>query len=184
MDKKTWQWERTINSQKYFISTARELLPHSFVQEAFATEAMYWTQPLSDEATRAMLDSSLTLGVYKLSDDCDKKEPIGMARMITDYTTLVYLTDVYLQDAYRNLGLGKWIIHSCREIVLEMKDLRFMVLLTGSEQARDLYRREFGMLVLNGDELPLTALGARREKLTEAAGITKQRSVESSATHG
>ncbi|KAF2825127.1 hypothetical protein CC86DRAFT_39328 [Ophiobolus disseminans] len=167
MDKKTWQWQRTIASQTYLISTARDLLPHKFVQEAFATDAMYWAEPLSDEATRAMLDNSLTLGIYT-SDNT----PIGMARMVTDYTTLAYLTDVYLHDSHRNLGLGKWIIACCREIVLEMNDLRFLVLLTGSEQAQKLYTRELGMSSLDGRQQPLTCMGARRGKIAEAAAST------------
>jgi ribosomal protein S18 acetylase RimI-like enzyme len=167
MDKKVWQWERTVASRTFFISTAPELLPLSWVQAAFATDAMYWTLPLSDEATRAMLKNSLTLSVF-LSNG-DKKEPIGMARMVTDYTTLAYLTDVYLEDAYRGLGLGKWIIRCCREVVLEMKDLRFMVLLTGNEKAQKLYRKEFGMSNLDGRELPpLVCMGARTENLAEA----------------
>lgn len=168
MDTKIRQWRRTVESREYLISSAKALLPLSFVQESFATDAMYWAKPLSDEAARAMLDSSCTLGLYLLSPDDDSKTPIGMARLVTDYTTLAYLTDVYLQDAYRNLGLGKWIIHCCREVVLEMKDLRFMVLLTGSEQAQNLYRREFGMAPLDGREMPLVCMGARSTKLAEA----------------
>jgi GNAT superfamily N-acetyltransferase len=171
MDNK--QWLRTVDSQRYLVSTERELLPLEFVKAAFATDAMYWAQPLSDDATRTMLEKSLTLGVYKVSDDGGKKEPIGMARMVTDYTTLAYLTDVYLQDDHRSKGLGKWIIHCCREVVLEMKDLRFMVLLTGSEQARNLYRREFGMAVLDGHELALSAMGARLPVLAEAASVQR-----------
>ena len=169
MDKKVWQWQRTVNSQTFLISSDRALLPHSFVQEAFATEAMFWTKPVSsDEALRAMLSNSLTIGVYLLSPD-ETKTPIGMARMVTDYTTLAYLTDVYLQPAYRALGLGKWIIQSCREMALEMPDLRFMVLLTGSEQAQKLYRRELGMRVLDGEDAPLTCMGARKAQLADAA---------------
>ncbi|KAF2029889.1 acetyltransferase [Setomelanomma holmii] len=171
MDKKTWQWERTIGSDTFLISTQRGLLPHSFVHEAFATEAMFWAQPLSDETLRAMLDSSCTLGLYKVGSN-DEKTPIGMARMITDYTTLAYLTDVYLEDSYRNLGLGKWMIHCWREIVMEMKDLRFMVLLTGSEKAQNLYRRELGMSLLDGREQALTCMGARKTKLAEVAAST------------
>jgi hypothetical protein len=163
MDKKTWQWERTIASETYLVSTARDLLPLGFVQEAFATDAMFWAQPLSDSTTRTMLDTSLTLGIYT-----GNKKPIGMARMVTDYTTLAYLTDVYLADSYRSLGLGKWIIACCREIVLEMPNLRFMILLTGSEQAQKLYRRELGMGLLDGQEQKLTCMGARREKIAEA----------------
>jgi hypothetical protein len=91
---------------------------------------------------------------------------------VTDYTTLAYLTDVYLQGEYRAFGLGKWIIRCCREIVLEMNDLRFMVLLTGSEQAQRLYRRELGMDILDGCAISLTCMGARKEKLAEAARQT------------
>ncbi|KAH7397223.1 acetyltransferase [Pyrenochaeta sp. MPI-SDFR-AT-0127] len=166
MDKKVWQWERTINSQHFLVSSDRALLPHSFVQEAFATEAMFWAKPMSDESLRSMLDNSLTLGIYFLSDT-DTKTPIGMARLITDYTTLAYLTDVYLQPSHRAFGLGKWIIHCCREIALQIPDLRFMMLLTGSEQAQKLYRRELGMHLVDGQEEPLACMGVRKPKLAD-----------------
>lgn len=172
MDKKVWQWQRSVDSQQFLLSTSRELLQIAFVQRAFATEAMFWTQALSEEATRAMLDTSLTLGLYKVSQS-GEHEAVGMARMVTDYTTLAYLTDVYLEDAYRNLGLGKWMIQSCRDVVLEMKDLRFLILLTGSEQAQKLYRREFGMKVLDGRDHALTCMGARRGNLADAAAADK-----------
>ncbi|CAO2658352.1 Nn.00g060750.m01.CDS01 [Neocucurbitaria sp. VM-36] len=169
MDKKVWQWQRTINSQTFLISSDRALLPHSFIQEAFATEAMFWAKPISTEdALRTMLSNSLTVGLYLLSPN-EEKTPIGMARLITDYTTLAYLTDVYLQPSYRALGLGKWMIHCCREMVLEIPHLRFMVLLTGSEQAQKLYRRELGMQLLDGEEEPLTCMGTRKARLADAA---------------
>jgi len=168
MDEKTWEWTRTINSQEFLISSSRELLPVPFVQEAFAKDTMYWAKSLSSSATITMLNNSLTLGIYITNTANNDKTPIGMARMVTDYTTLAYLTDVYLQDSYRDLGIGKWIIRCCRSIVLEMPDLRFMVLLTGSEQAQKLYKRELGMGLLDGKETELTCMGARREKLADA----------------
>ncbi|KAH8711931.1 acetyltransferase [Phaeosphaeriaceae sp. PMI808] len=168
MDKKTWQWQHTIDSQRTFlISTAKELLSHAFVQESYATEAMYWAKPLSDESTRAMLDNSCTLGVYRVIND--EKTPIGLARMITDYVTFAYLTDVYIHEDYQGLGLGKWMIRCCREITMEMQNLRFLVLLTNSEQARNLYRKELGMSLLDGQEQALACMGARHTKLAEAA---------------
>jgi ribosomal protein S18 acetylase RimI-like enzyme len=167
MEEKTHSWHRTVGSQTYLISTDRSLLPHSFVHEAFATEAMYWAKPLSSEALSTMLNNSLTLGLYLVSKDTET--PIGMARMITDYTTLGYLTDVYLLPEHQGKGLGKWIIACCREICTSMEDLRLMVLLTGNEQAQKLYRRELGMQKLDGEEVPLVCMGARRSKLAEAA---------------
>lgn len=181
MDKKTWQWERTIGSQTFLLSTDKKLLPHTFVQEAFATDDVFWAKPLSDDATRAMLENSCTLGLYKVGEN--ERSPIGMARMVTDYTTLAYLTDVYLKNSYRSLGLGKWIIHCCREVALEMRDLRFMVLLTGSEKAQNLYRRELGMSLLDGREQALTCMGARAAKLADAAASAGRASDGPRTTH-
>ncbi|KAH9876443.1 hypothetical protein J1614_003574 [Plenodomus biglobosus] len=169
MDKKTWQWERTIGSRNFCISTDQTLLSRSFVQEAFATEAMFWATPVSPMALETMLSTSLTLGVYAIADGGKAKTAIGMARMITDYTTFAYLTDVYLQPEYRSLGLGKWTIQCCREAALEMPHLRFMQLLTGSEQAQQLYRKQLGMQKMDGREEALVCMGACKARLAEAA---------------
>ncbi|KAI4676948.1 uncharacterized protein J4E84_009248 [Alternaria hordeiaustralica] len=168
MDSKIFQWERTLASGTYLISSDRSLLPYTFVQEAYATDAMFWAKPLSFTDLSTMLDNSLTLGVYCVSDGV--KKPIGMARFITDYTTLAYLTDVYLVPEHQGQGLGKWLIACCREICAGMENLRWMVLLTGGEQAQALYRKELGMTKLDGVEEGLVCMGARRAKLTEAAG--------------
>jgi len=174
MDQKTWEWERTVDSQKLVVSNARELMPHSFVQEAFGTKAMFWTDAFSDEATRAMLDNSLTLGVYKLSD-AGQREPIGMARMITDYTTIAFLTDVYIADAYRGFGLGKWMVQCCREVVLEMQNLRFMILFTGEKSLQKFYGEQLGMeVVSSGPESSLTCMRARSKNLAEAAAASQR----------
>ena len=169
MDKQVFQWERAIGTKTYLISTDRSLLSHAFVQEAFATEAMFWAKPLSSIGLSTMLDNSLTLGLYHISDDI--KTPVGMARMITDYATLAYLTDVYIAPEHQGQGVGKWLIACCREICIKMPHLRFMVLLTGSEQAQALYRKELGMAKLDGVEVEgLTCMGARKTGLAEAAG--------------
>ncbi len=169
MDKKIWQWKRTINRQEFLVSSDATLLPPSFVQEAFATDDMYWAKPLSEEETKTMLANSLTLGLYLISSDGTEKQPIGMARTITDFTTFFYLTDVYLQPSHRSIGLGKWLIRACREIVLEFPNLRFMMLVTSGKKAQQLYRKELGMSLVDGQEQPLTCMGARTPKLAEAA---------------
>ncbi|KAH7556654.1 hypothetical protein BM1_06088 [Bipolaris maydis] len=167
MDEKIFQWERAIGTRTYLISSDRSLLPHSFVQEAYATDAVFWAKPLAPAKLTTLLDNSLTLGVFVVSNGT--KTAVGMARMITDYTTLAYLTDVYLIPEHQGQGAGKWLIRCCREICMDMEDLRFMVLLTGSEQAQALYRKELGMAKLDGGEVGLTCMGARRTALFEAA---------------
>ncbi|KAF1347353.1 hypothetical protein EJ07DRAFT_160321 [Lizonia empirigonia] len=175
MDEKVWQWKRTVGSEEFLISTAKDL-PHSFVQEAFADEAMFWAKPLSAENLKIMLDNSCTLALYRVDTD-GSRTPVGMARLVTDYVTLTYLTDVYLKEDTRGLGLGKWIIQCCREVALDVPELRFMLLLAGSEQAQQLYRRECGMERF-GDEHVLAAMGARRTKLADAAAASHTKSTD------
>ena len=63
----------------------------------------------------------------------------------------------------------KWAAPIVSEICVGMENLRWMVLLTGSEQAQALYRRELGMTKLDGVEEGLVCMGSRRAKLAEAA---------------
>jgi GNAT superfamily N-acetyltransferase len=166
----TKEWQRTVDSQTYLISTSRDLLPHDFVQQAFGTPAMYWAKPTTAINMKTLLDNSCTLGLYKIDDSAKQRHtPIGMARFITDYITMAYLTDVYVVDEYRKRGLAKWMIQCCREIAQEIPDLRFMLLLTGSEHAEQMYRRELGMEVLERHTGGgLAAMGARKEHLSKA----------------
>jgi ribosomal protein S18 acetylase RimI-like enzyme len=187
------EWHQTLNGQSFTVSTA-PTLSHAFIQQAMSTEAMYWTKPISSTKNlQKLLDNCCTLGLYindvttttnnntniDDSNDVSKQQqhrtPIGMARMVTDYVTLAYLTDVYVQDTYQGLGLGKWLVRCCRAIALDMSDLRFMVLLTGSQQAEAFYRRELGMQVM-GRELELSAMGARKPALEEAAAVHRTHS--------
>ncbi|KAF2275335.1 uncharacterized protein EI97DRAFT_434195 [Westerdykella ornata] len=170
MDGKSWQ--RSIGDQHFLISTSRSLLPISFVQSAFADPSVYWAEPLSDAATRKMLDNCCTLGLYTLPSPTDTSNPtpIGLARWVTDYVTFAYLTDVFILDAYRNLGLGKWMVRCCREWVLEeMPELRRVMLLTGDEHFARLYGRELGMRVVGRDEgSGLLVLEARKGEVRKA----------------
>lgn len=168
-----------MGAEKFLISTSKELLPHSFVQDAFADKAMFWAKPMDAENLKTMLDNSCTLVLYRVGTE-ESLTPVGMARLVTDFATLAYVTDVFLREDTRGLGLGKWIIHCCREVALDMPELRFMLLLTGSEQAQQLYRRECGMERF-GDEHALAAMGARRTKLAEAAAASKHQSTDSAA---
>lgn len=179
MDKKVWEWKRTVGPHEFVISTAKELLPHAFVQEAYADKDVFWAKPIAAEDLTTMLNNSCTLGLYRVESD-GTLTPMGMARLVTDYVTLAYLTDVYLKENTRGLGLGKWMIHCCREVAQDLPELRFMLLLTGSEQAQQLYRRECGMERF-GDEHALAAMGARRTKLAEAAAASKHQVTDRAA---
>ena len=85
--------------------------------------------------------------------------------MVTDYVTFAYLTDVYVLEDYRKLGLGRWLIRCCKEIAKAMPDLRWKMLLTLSEHAERLYHCELGMNRLGKTEDGLIVMGARKAQL-------------------
>ncbi|PSN74910.1 acetyltransferase [Corynespora cassiicola Philippines] len=162
----TKQWHRNVEGRTFLITTARDALPHDFINEAFANADMFWAKPMTPESMKTMLDNSCTLGVFETTDGTHT--PIGMARMVTDYTTLAYLTDVFLAEDYRRLGLGRWLVQCSRDAVMDMPALRWMMLLTGSPKAEAMYQRELGMEVMAGQE-GLTVMGARKGHLEGVA---------------
>lgn len=139
----------------FLISTNNALLSIEAVTKAFADEAMYWATPLAGPAMKAMLDSSKNFGLYKActstsssspdSPPEEKLEQIGLARCITDYTTFVYLTDVYVLDQYQGEGLGTWLVGCVDEWLAGLPYLRACVLFTVGERTQQYYKRRMGM---------------------------------------
>ncbi len=69
---------------------------------------------------------------------------IGMARLITDHITSAYLTDVYVLPEYRELGLGRWLIACCNEIMEDMPAKRRGFLMASPGAGKRFYSRELG----------------------------------------
>ncbi|KAF2117318.1 acetyltransferase [Lophiotrema nucula] len=162
------EWRRNVGDQSYLISTERELLDETFIQAAFGTKDMSWAKPTSKEKMKTLLDNSCTLGLYQVPLELAPHQPsimVGIARIITDYVTFAYLTDVYVLDEYRKLGLGKWLIACLKEIFLMIPDLRRAMLLTGSENAQRMYERDFGMEIMSRDDSGLVAMGVTKAVL-------------------
>ncbi len=64
------------------------------------------------------MEHSLNCGVYSERG----KRQIGLARLITDYATFVYVCDVFVLDEFRGQGLGVWLM----ECVASHPDLQGM----------------------------------------------------------
>lgn len=79
----------------------------------------------------------------------DNLEFIGLARCITDYTTFLYLTDVWVDPAHQGSGLGRWLISVIQEAIESMPFLRRSILFTGDwERSVPFYKELMGMDVL------------------------------------
>nr|WP_247716418.1 GNAT family N-acetyltransferase [Sinomicrobium weinanense] len=80
------------------------------------------------------IQNSLCFGIYK--DD----EQVGFARVISDFSTIAYLGDVFILNNYRGIGLSKWLVKTIMDHP-DLQGLRRWILLTGD--AHGLYR-QFG----------------------------------------
>ncbi len=71
---------------------------------AAALAESYWAAGRSRATIERSLANSLCFGLYF------QESQIGLARVITDRATFAYLCDVYVLDAHRGHGLGKWLV--------------------------------------------------------------------------
>jgi ribosomal protein S18 acetylase RimI-like enzyme len=94
--------------------------------------ASYWSPGLPIDVLRRAVAGSLCFGLYR------GDEQIGFARVVTDRATFAYLCDVYVLDAYRRRGLGRWLMEA---VVAhpDLQGLRRFVLVT--RDAHGLYER-------------------------------------------
>jgi GNAT superfamily N-acetyltransferase len=70
---------------------------------------------------------------------------IGFGRLITDYVSFAYLTDVYVLPEHQGKGLAKWMMQCLDEILDSWPELRRTLLLTGDPSAVRLYEKTLGM---------------------------------------
>jgi GNAT superfamily N-acetyltransferase len=64
----------------------------------------YWAKARPRERIEASFRNSFVFGVY------DGRRQIGMARLVTDFVTFAWLCDVFVDEAYRGRGIGKWLM--------------------------------------------------------------------------
>ena len=99
----------------------------------------YWAQGRTREMISRYLQHSLTFGLY------DGSRQIGLARVVTDYTTFAWLCDVFIHEDYRGHGLGKWLMETVHSHP-DLQGLRRWMLAT--RDAHGLYS-QFGWVPLD-----------------------------------
>ncbi len=114
----------------YTVSCDRRLLQADRIHRRL-TE-IYWSRGVDLPTVVRALDHSFCIGVYAAAVQ------VGLTRVITDFTTFAYLTDVYVEEEHQGRGLAAWMV----EFILRHPDLQNLRrLLLVSRDAKDLYRR-------------------------------------------
>ncbi|MBP1994551.1 GNAT family N-acetyltransferase [Paenibacillus eucommiae] len=89
----------------------------------------YWANQRPVETTIKSIHNSICYGIY-LGD-----KQVGYARIVTDWATIYYLCDVFIDEDYRGKGLGKKLV----EIITEQYE--GMMGLLGTLDAHELYEQ-------------------------------------------
>jgi len=105
----------TIVKDEFTISTDREKLDLHFIHD-FLSGQSYWLPGVPFERVQKAADHSLNFGLYH------QDKQIGYARIVTDFTRIAYLADVFIIDAYRGRGLSKWLI----QVIMDHPDLQHL----------------------------------------------------------
>ena len=102
----------------------------------------YWAQGRTPEMIARYVQHSLVFGVYH-----DDKQ-VGLARVVSDYTTFAWLCDVFIHEDHRGHGLGKWLMETVHAHP-DLQGLRRWLLAT--KDAHGLYK-QFGWTQLDEPE--------------------------------
>jgi GNAT superfamily N-acetyltransferase len=139
---------------EYLISTDKSRLDIEAIG-GFLNET-YWATGRPLETVLRSIENSLTFGLYR--GDIQ----LGLSRVVTDYATFAWLGDVFIAEAARGQGLGKWLIET---IIAhpELQGFRRWVLAT--KDAHELYRK-FGFTELKRAERWMELADARAPGIT------------------
>lgn len=93
----------------------------------FLSNESGWSNGISIDKVKKSINNSLNFGIYR-----DLKL-IGYARVISDFSTIAYLGDIFILKEYRGLGLSKWLMETIMDHK-HLQDLRRWILLTSTAE--------------------------------------------------
>lgn len=117
----------------YIISVDKSLLDIVAIHSLFSQT--YWANDRSMDTITRSIENSICVGAY-----LDGKQ-VGFARVVTDYTTMYWLTDVIVDSNHRGKALGKKMV----EIIINLDELLGCFGILATVDAHNLYER-FGFV--------------------------------------
>jgi GNAT superfamily N-acetyltransferase len=118
----------------FTLSTDKTKLDVPLIHDYLCNQS-YWAQGRPLEAVQTSIEHSLCFGIYQESAQ------VAFCRVVSDYATFAWLCDVFVLEAVRGHGLGKWLIESVMAYP-EVETVRRVLLAT--RDAHELYRQYGG----------------------------------------
>ena len=105
----------------------------------------YWSPGIPYAVVERAVRNSLCFGLYEKAGGSQ----VGLSRVVTDHATFAYLCDVYVLEAHRGRGLGKFLMSTVMSHPALTAARRAML---GTRDAHGLYR-QFGFSDAAGTQI-------------------------------
>ena len=86
-------------------------------------DSSYWARNIPQSVVEKSIEHSLCFAAY------ENNEQVGFARVLSDYATFAYISDVFVDPAHQGKGIGKKIMKAIREHP-DLQNLRRWCLVT------------------------------------------------------
>jgi len=114
----------------FLISTDKSLLSLDTIYD-FLVNRSYWAKGRTREQIGRSIENSMCFGVYE-----DGRQ-VGFARVVTDYSVMYWLCDVFIDEDYRRRGLGKLLV----EFAVNHPELKELNGILATKDAQGLYEK-------------------------------------------
>jgi GNAT superfamily N-acetyltransferase len=122
-----------ISYKDCLISNNKNLLSLERIYEFLSRS--YWASQRSKEAIAQSIKNSECFGIYLGNDQ------VGFARIVTDYSVMYWLCDVFIAENHRKQGLGKKLI----ETIVNHEEFKNLIGMLATLDAHPLYEK-FGFV--------------------------------------
>ena len=92
-----------VSFDDFLITTDKTKLDIVAIHD-FLSKHSGWSDNIPFDRVKTSIDNSLNFGLFH------QGRQIGFARVISDFSTIAYVGDIYILDSYRGLGLSKKIM--------------------------------------------------------------------------
>lgn len=122
-----------------YISTRKDLMNVEYIFEQLKNS--YWAKNITKEEVMGRIANSLSFGLFK------RDRQIGFARVITDYNSIAYIADVFIEERERGNGYSRVLL----DHILNYPKLNGVKWLLATRDAHGLYEK-FGFSAVANPE--------------------------------
>lgn len=119
-------------NQPFTITNDKSQIDVEYVHK-YLSERSFWAKGRDFDTVKKSIENAFCFSIHH-----GNGKQVGFARVITDYSTFAYLSDVFIDEKYRGKGLSKMLLQNIMEHPDLSNIIRWMLL---TKDAHGLYAR-------------------------------------------